>query len=292
MEFLVRLKLNFTSLNKVSASISAACLLAMPLLALASPAAFAEPDALNNQQEVFSKVRIEQKLDTQLPMDLVFRDETGTTVRLGDLFTGRPVLLTPVYYSCPMLCNLVLNGLIKALKVLKFTPGKDFDIITFSINPKETPELALSKKQSYIADYKRPEAASGWRFLTGDAESIDRLTDAIGFRYAYDHGAKEYAHAAGIMVATPKGHLSHYFYGIEYSPKDLRLALVEAGKGKIGDLMDQFLLLCYHYDPTTGKYGFAIMSLLRVLCVLTVAGLAAFIFRSIKAERKPSKAGI
>ncbi len=267
----------------------AAVVLASPLIASAG---WANVDTLNTQQEVFSKIRIEQKLDTQLPLDLQFRDETGTTVRLGDLFTGRPVILTPVYYSCPMLCTLVLNGLVKALKILKFTPGKDFDIISFSINPKDAPELALSKKQNYIAEYKRPEAASGWRFLTGDEETIERLTDAIGFRYAYDPASKEYAHAAGIMVLTPNAHLSHYFYGIEYSPKDIRLALVQAGQGKIGNIMDQFILLCYHYDPSTGKYGFAIINFLRLLCVLTVVALASFVIRSIKAERKPLKAGI
>ncbi len=261
------------------------------LLALSPLSLRANVDTLNNQQEVFTKIRIEQKLDTVLPMDLTFRDETGATVRLGDLFTGRPVLLTPVYYTCPMLCNLVLNGLVKALKILKFTPGKDFDIISFSINPKETPELALAKKQSYLAEYKRPEAAAGWRFLTGDADAIEKLTDAVGFRYAYDPVSKEYAHAAGVMVVTPKGHLSHYFYGIEYSPKDIRLALVEAGKGKIGNIMDQFVLLCYHYDPSTGKYGFAIINFLRFICVLTVIALASFIIRSLKAERKLLKAG-
>lgn len=264
----------------------------LPLLMLQPASAYADVDTLNNQQEVFSKVRIEQKLDTQLPMDLMFRDETGSVVRLGDLFTGRPVLITPVYYSCPMLCNLVLTGLVKALKILKFTPGKDFDIISFSINPHDKPELAAASKQRYLEEYKRPEASSGWRFLTGDQEAIDSLTDAVGFRYAWDPVAKEYAHAAGIMVATPQGRLSHYFYGIEYSPKDIRLALVDSAKGKIGDLMDQFLLLCYHYDPSTGKYGFTIIRLLRLFCALTVVGLALFIIRSLKEERKPLKAGL
>lgn len=278
--------------RKTSAFALAFAMAAVSVLSVLNPNAGAEPDTLQNQQEVFSKVRIEQKLDTQVPMDLLFYDETGAQVRLGDLFTGRPVLITPVYYSCPMLCNLVLNGLVKALKILKFTPGRDFDIITFSINPKEKPELALSKKQSYLEEYKRPEAAPGWRFLTGDQASIDRLTDAIGFRYAYDPVLKEYAHAAGIIVATPQGRLSHYFYGIEYSPKDIRLALVEAAKGKIGDLMDQFLLLCYHYDPSTGKYGFAVIGFLRLFCVLTVTALAAFIIRSLKDERKKLKAGV
>lgn len=256
------------------------------------PAASAQPDTLQTQQEVFKKVGIDQRLDQQIPLDLLFRDEAGAEVRLGDLFNGRPVLITPVYYSCPMLCNLILNGLVKALKILKFTPGQDFDIITFSINPEEKPDLAQEKKQNYLAEYKRPKAAPGWHFLTGDQASITKLTEAVGFRYAYDPSIKEYAHAAGVIVATPQGKLSHYFYGIEYSPKDIRLALVDAAQGKIGGVIDQFLLLCYHYDPLTGKYGFAVIGFLRLFCALTVAALAAFIIRSLLSERKKMKAGV
>lgn len=225
------------------------------------------PSALNN-------VGIDQKLNEQIPLDLIFRDETGREVRLAEYFNhGKPVIITLVYYECPMLCNQVLNGLTGSLKTLSFDAGKEFDVVTISFDARETPQLAADKKASYIARYGRQGAENSWHFLTGDQASIDAITRAIGFRYAYDQATKQFAHASGIMIATPEGKLARYFYGIEYAPKDLRLSIVEASANKIGSPVDQLLLYCYHYDPASGKYGLAIMRLVRVGGVITVVGI-------------------
>jgi protein SCO1/2 len=229
------------------------------------------PKALNN-------VGIDQKLNEQLPLDVVFRDEMGREVRLGEYFNhGRPVLLSFVYYECPMICNEVLNGLAGALKTLSFDVGKEFDVVTVSLDARETPELAAAKKASYMARYNRAGAEKGWHFLTGDQKSIDALTQAAGFRYAYDDATKQFAHASGIMLATPDGRLARYFFGIEYAPKELRLSIIEASEHKIGTPVDALLLYCFHYDPTTGKYGLAIMNVVRLGGVLTVIGIIAFL---------------
>lgn len=238
------------------------------------------------QQAALREARIDPKLGAEIPLELEFKDSHGKTVRLADYFNGKPVLLTPVYYSCPMLCSLVLNGLVKALRVLSFTPGQEFEIVTFSINPEETTELAAVKRENYLKDYGRPEASSGWHFLTGREADIKRLTDAIGFHYYYDEKSGEYAHAASLVLVTPEGRISHYFYGIEIAPRDLRLGLVEAAAERIGNFVDQVFLLCYHYDPATGKYGFAIMNALRVAGVLTVLALALFIGGSLRSEKR------
>src|SRR5262249_13909256 len=205
-------------------------------------------------------VGIDQKLDQQVPLDLVFRDETGTPVRLGQYFGSKPVILTLVYYECPMLCNQVLNGLDRSLNVLSFDVGNQFNVVTVSFNPRETPELAAAKKESYIRAYQRPGASAGWRFLPRDGASIQALTGAVGFRYAYDAESKQYAHASGIMILTPQGKISRYFYGIEYGPKDLRLGIIEASEGKISTPVDQLLLYCFHYDPATGKYSLTVLN--------------------------------
>lgn len=231
-------------------------------------------------------VGIDQKLNAQVPLDLEFHDETGRTVRLADYVHDKPVILTLVYYRCPMLCTLVLNGMLRSLKPLSFTAGNEFDIVTVSFDPREGPELAAEKKASYIESYGRPKAAGGWHFLTGDAESIRRLTEAVGFHYAYDEETDQFAHASAIMVLTPKGRVSKYFYGIEYDSKDLRLGLVEASESKIGSPVDEILLFCFHYDPTTGKYGLAIMNILRGLGVLVLAALGSFIFLSLRRDRQ------
>ena len=248
------------------------------------PAAFAQyaqppmgPVPTGNSNEVLKKVDIEQRLNNQIPLDLKFRDEAGREVRLAEYFAkGRPVALTLVYYECPMLCNQVLNGAVGAFQALSFTAGKEFEVVTVSFDPREGPELAARKKETYLRRYKREGAEAGWHFLTGDKASIDALAESVGFRYAWDEQSQQFAHASAVMVATPGGRLSHYFYGIDYAPKDLRLALVEASAGKIGSPVDSLLLFCYHYDPAAGRFA-PVMGVLRAAGVLTVAGLAAFI---------------
>jgi len=221
-------------------------------------------------------VRIDQRLDELLPLDALFRDENGDEVKLGAYFGSKPVVLALVYYSCPMLCNQVLNGMTSGLDVLKaFSIGTEFEVVTVSFDPRETPELARQKKETYINWYKREGAAEGWHFLTGDQPSIDRLTEAVGFHYKWDQKTAQFIHASGIMIATPDGKLARYFYGIEYAPKDLRLGLVEASAGKIGSPVDQLLLYCYHYDPASGKYGAAVMNMIRLGGALTVIAIIA-----------------
>ena len=218
-------------------------------------------------------IGLDQKLNEKLPLTLDFVDETGRAVKLGDYFGSRPVILALVYYECPMLCTQVLNGLVSALGVMNFTAGKDFDVVAVSFDPGETPVLARGKKAAYVERYKRPGSDAGWHFLTGSQHSITQLTRAVGFRYAYNAEIDQYAHASGIMVVTPDGRLSHYFYGIEYGPRDLRLALVDAADRKIGSPVDQLLLACFHYDPKSGKYSFAIMRFVQGAGILTVAGI-------------------
>ena len=229
------------------------------------------------QPQVLKQVRIDQQLGAQLPLDLTFRDETGRSVRLGEYFGGRPVILSLVYYECPMLCNEVLNGLTGVLETLPFNAGREFNVVTVSFDAREGPQVAAAKKKTYLRRYGRQGADEGWHFLTGEQASIDRLTEAVGFRYVWDPVSNQFAHSSAIMVATPQGKLSHYFYGIEYGPKDVRLALVEASANKIGSPVDQLLLYCYHYDPTTGKYGPVIMNIMRVAGILTVLGIFALV---------------
>jgi protein SCO1 len=231
------------------------------------------PIPTGNSTEVLKKVDIEQRLGAQVPLDLRFRDEAGREVRLGDYFRGgKPVLLTLVYYECPMLCNQVLNGTVGALQALTFTAGKEFEVVTVSFDPREGPELAARKKETYLRRYKREGAEAGWHFLTGDQAAIDALSESVGFRYVWDEQSQQFAHASAVMVATPGGKLSHYFYGIEYSPKDLRLAVVEASEGKVGSAVDALILYCYHYDPAAGRFA-PVMGVLRAAGVLTVAGV-------------------
>jgi protein SCO1/2 len=240
---------------------------------------------------ILSKIQIDQHLDAQLPLELPFVDETGRDVRLGDYFGKRPVILALVYYECPMLCTQVLNGLVTALGVMKFEPGREFDVVAVSFNPREGPGLASQKKAAYMERYGRPHTAGGWHFLTGTEASIQRLTDAVGFRYEYDDRIKQFAHGAAIEVLTPKGHISKYFYGIEYSARDIRLGLIEASEERIGTPIDDFLLFCYHYDPTTGKYGAAILRLVRLGGVATVLAFLSFLVISLRRERAARPAG-
>jgi protein SCO1/2 len=232
-------------------------------------------DPAAGKLRLLEDVGIDQKLGDSLPLDITLRDENGSAVRLGRYFGERPVVLSLVYYRCPMLCNQVLNGLTSALDVVSFDVGKEFDVVTVSFDPRETPELARSKKETYIQWYKRPGAAEGWHFLTGDKESIDKLTAAVGFHYKFDQSTDQFIHASGIMIATPQGKLARYFYGIEYAPKDLRLGLIEASHNEIGNPVDRLLLYCYHYDPAAGKYGAAVMNILRAAGLFTVAGVVA-----------------
>ena len=229
--------------------------------------------------ELLQDVGLDQRLNAQLPLNLVFKDEQGRTVRLGNYFGKRPVILVLAYYECPMLCTQVLNGLASAIGVLKFSVGQEYEIVTVSFDPRDTPEKARAKKATYIERYKRPGAEAGWHFLTGSSREISALTRAVGFRYAYNASADQFAHASGIMVATPEGRLSHYFYGIEYWPRDLRLALIEAADRKIGSPVDSVVLYCFHYDPASGKYSLAVMTLVRTAGVLTlVVGVAAIVW--------------
>ena len=213
-------------------------------------------------------VSLEQKLDQQVPLDLTFRDDTGPEMPLSSYFAGKPVILALVYYQCPMLCTQILNGLAISLRAMSLESGRDFEVVAVSIDPTETPNLAARKKIEYLRRYAK--SSTGWHFLTGAEPQIQALAQAVGFRYAYDPRTKQYAHASAIMVLTPEGRLSKYFYGIEYAPRDLRLGLVEASQNKIGSPVDQILLYCYHYDPNTGKYTAIVMNIVRLAGALTI----------------------
>jgi len=231
-----------------------------------SPPANVRPPGLLN-------VGIEQHLDEQIPTDLNFRDETGKPVRLGDYFGKKPMILNLVYYNCPMLCGEVLAGLESAMRVMKFDVGKEYDVLTVSFDPRETPEMATKKKAEFLKRYGRAGAADGWHFLTGPQDSIDALTKAAGFQYQYDPKTGQFAHATAIALLTPEGKIAQYYYGVEYAPKDLRLGLIQASQNKIGTLADQVLLYCYHYDPNTGKYGAVISRVLQLSALATILGL-------------------
>jgi protein SCO1/2 len=251
------------------------------------------PVPTGKSDAVLKQVGIDQRLNNQIPLDLTFRDESGREVKLGEYFRGdKPVVLTLVYYECPMLCNQVLNGVVGTFEAMTFTPGKEFEVVTVSFDPSEGPELAAKKKETYLKRYRREGAGVGWHFLTGDKDSIARLSDSVGFRYVWDEQSKQFAHASAIMVATPQGRLSHYFYGIDYSPKDLRLALVEASEGRIGSPVDTLILYCYHYDPATGRFA-PVMAVLRAAGVLTVLGLAALLYYlTRRARRREEEMGV
>jgi len=236
--------------------------------------------------ELLQEVGLDQKLNTQVPLNLRFKDEDGRVVTLGDYFGKRPVILTLNYFECPMLCTEVLNGLVSALGVMNFSVGKEFDVVTVSFDPRDTPERARQKKAAYLGRYKRPGSESGWHFLTGSDHEIAALTRAVGFRYAYNAKAGQFAHASGVMVATPEGRLSHYFYGIEYGPRDLRLALVEASDHKIGTAVDQVLLACFHYDPSSGRYSMAVMTAVRAAGLAMVGLIAGAIVLMRRRERR------
>jgi len=243
-----------------------------------SPPANVRPPYLEN-------VGIEQHLDAQVPSDLAFTDDTGRPVHLGDYFGKKPLILNLVYYRCTMLCGEALAGLSSAMKLVKFDVGNQFDVVTVSFNPQETAAEAAAKKKEMLQRYGRPGAASGWHFLTGSPDSINALTKAVGFQYQYDATKNQYAHATAIMVLTPQGRISRYFYGVEFPPKDLRMGLVEASEGKIGNPVDQVLLYCYHYDPATGKYGAVVSNMLKLGGGITILFLGALILILIRLEK-------
>jgi protein SCO1/2 len=220
--------------------------------------------------DLLKEIGIDQRLNQPLPLELAFRDEAGRAVRLGDAFGRRPVILALVYYNCPMLCTQVLNGLVASLNVMSLEAGRDFDVLAVSFDSRETPEMARTKKEAYLTRYKHPAAAAGWHFWTGRDPEIQALAKAAGFRFRYDPRLDQFAHASAIFVATPDGRLARYFYGIEYAPRDLRLSLVEASAGRIGTPVDQILLYCFHYDPTSGKYGAVIVNIVRLAGAATV----------------------
>ena len=267
------------------------CLLTLSLLAsaTAADAQYANPPqrstAASAKPGILQLVGIDQKIGQQLPLDLMFRDETGRDVKLGQFFGARPVVIALAYYECPMLCTQVLNGMTGALKTLSFDAGREFEVVVVSIDPKDNFRLAANKKLTYVEHYGRPATAAGWHFLTGTDASIKPLADALGFRYAYDANLRQYAHGAAIYVATPKGVVARYFMGIDFAPRDLRLALVEASNNQLGSVADKVLLLCYHYDPSTGKYGAATLTAVRIGFIATVAGFLTFLFVSLRRER-------
>lgn len=262
------------------------------LLAVASTASaqlYQEPKGLgaaNVKPTILDKVGIDQRLNEQLPLETTFHDESGRTVQLGDYFKNKPVVLALVYYTCPMLCSEVLNGLTGSLKMLQFTAGKEFEVVAISINPHESPADALKKRAGYIQRYHRAGAEAGWHFLTGDEASIQAVAKAAGFRYTWDPSVQQYAHASGIMVVTPQGKLAQYYYGIEYSPRDLRLGLINASENKIGSLVDQLLLYCYHYDPATGKYSLAILKIVRIAGAATALGIGLLVMVLLRREHQ------
>jgi protein SCO1 len=262
-------------------SISARVLFAVALLSASawgqmnngvmSPPTNTRPPRLEN-------VGIEQHLDAQVPPDLVFLDDAGKTVRLGDYFGRKPLILNLVYYNCTMLCGEALAGLASAMRLVKFDVGNEFDVLTVSFDPRETPEMAAAKKKDYVGRYGRANAAAGWHFLTGQPNSINALTKVVGFQYQYDPKSNQYAHATAIMVLTPQGRISRYFYGVDFPPKDLRMGLVEASQGKIGNAVDAVLLYCYHYNPETGKYGAMVANILRLAAAVTILVMGIFLF--------------
>jgi protein SCO1 len=234
-------------------------------------------------------VGIDQHLDAQIPPNLTFADDAGRSVVLGEYFRTKPLILNLVYYNCTMLCGEELAGLTSAMKLVKFDLGKEFEVVTVSFDPRETPATAATKKKDLIARYGRPGAGDGWHFLTGSADSINALASAVGFKYHYDPRTNQYAHATAIMILTPQGHISRYLYGVDFPPKDLRMGLVEASQGKIGNPVDQVLLYCYHYDPATGKYGAVVNNILKLgggITILFLGGLLLLLFRLDKAASR------
>ena len=237
------------------------------------------------------EVTFKQRLNEQLPLDASFRDENGRAVTLGEYFGGtKPVVFAFVYYQCPMLCTQVMNGISSSLKALPFEPGEDFDVVLVSFDPRDTPATAAEKKRTHLKYWSVEYTAPAWHFLTGDEATIKRVTAAAGFNYKWDEATQQFAHVSGLLVLTPDGRFARYFYGVEYSPRELRMALVESGQGHIGSPIDELLLFCFHYDPESGRYGVIVMNLIRIVGVLTVASIAAFMLMTRRRDpRTPAE---
>ena len=274
--------------------LTAACLLLTAYCLLPSAYCFAQPGVPRPNSPLYGArpesgnvstglppavkdVGIDQRLNEQLPLDAVFKDDQGREVRLGEYFKGKPVVLALIYYSCPMLCNQVLNGMLSSVRQVSFNAGEEFQIVAVSFDSRETPHLAAAKKQTYVKAYNRASGDAGWHFLTGDEANIKRVTDAVGFRYKWDDKTNQFAHASGMFLLTPEGKLARYFYGIEYRPRDVRLGLVEASQSRIGTPVDTLMLYCYHYDPRTGKYGPVVMNIMKVAGVITLGLIAGML---------------
>lgn len=243
--------------------------------------------------QILSDISIDQNLNKQVPLDLSFKDDSGRDVKLADYFGKKPVILSLVYYECPMLCTETLNGMVSAFKVLKFNIGDEFDVVTVSFDSREKPELAAQKKKNYLHLYGRPGAEQGWHFLTGPQSSIDALTNSVGFHYAWDQKTQQFAHATALILLTPDGKIAQYYYGVEFSPRDLRFGIIEASKGKTGTLVDQVLLYCFHYDPRSGKYGAVITRVLQLAggaTILLLGGFMIVMFR-LEPNKKKRQAG-
>ncbi len=253
-------------------------------------AATARADNAKVLPPLLQGIGIDQKLNEQIPLDLQFRDEAGKTVRLGDYFGKKPVILSLVYFGCPMLCTMAENSLLHSLQEVKFSAGDQFDVLTVSFDPDDTVDLAAAKKAVYVGLYGRKGAERGWHFLTGDESSIKQLTQAVGFHYRYDAAAKQFVHATGIMILTPQGKIARYFYGIYYPSRDVRLGLVEASANKIGSPVDEVLLFCCRYDPATGKYGVFISRIIQVSGAITILFIGGLILTL--SRRRPAVGGV
>jgi protein SCO1/2 len=240
--------------------------------------------------EILQHVGIDQNIGAPLPLDLEFRDETGAPVKLGSYFGDKPVILTLVYYDCPMLCTEVLNGLSRSLAPLNYSIGEEFEVVTVSFDPRETPTLASQKKAVYTQRYGRPGTQEGWHFLTGEAPAIDKLTGTVGFNYVYDEAEGQFVHGSAIMIVSPQGTVSHYFFGIEYPSEDIRLAIIESSEEKLGTVFDQIMLYCFNYDPEQGRYGVAIMNAMRVAGLITLVGMGSFMIIMFKRDRRRRRA--
>lgn len=264
-------KLAVTAVFALSASVSGWSQGVEPAYALQS-------DGANNQKiSIFDKVGFDQRLNQQVPLDLMFNDENGNAVELKQYFGSKPVILSLVYFRCPMLCSQVLNGMAGAFNgITRFSVGRDFNVITVSFDPRDTPADAAKNKEVYLARYRRPGAAQGWHFLTGRKDQIDALANAVGFHFAWDPQIQQFAHASGIMLLTPDGRLAQYYYGIEYAPRDIQLGIIQSSQGKIGNIVDKVILYCYEYDPARGKYGAIVFRILRLSALATVLALGGF----------------
>jgi protein SCO1/2 len=267
-----------------------ACCLALALVLAAVPVPARAQEVKGPEVGLLRKVAFDQNLNAQLPLDTPLRDESGRGVTLGTYFGKRPVVLLFGYYECPMLCKLEFEGLVRNLRALTMSAGKEFDVVIVSIDPTETPAQAAARKAAYLARYNRPGAEAGWHFLTGDGPAVERLAGVAGFRYAYDPRSKQYAHPAGLIVATPQGRIARYVFGVDFPANTLRWAVVEASEGKVGTPVERLLLMCFHYDPSTGRYNFAVMTAVRFFGVVTVAALAGFMLVSLRRDRRRAAA--